>query len=187
MPATELTQSLLLQGLGISHTYCEEEADEDEWVAADREDWIAGACLQLLGSWRRYQVFILGQDDFKEARVKLPLPATTREYKGHEYSLYIIPPVDEEQRKVRAGTVQGILDALSRLHSTSNDVQKLVAVSPPALIHHALDPTTLTGANSIQYTQEHVRQGNPDLTSAELDSLCGQFLHNWDHQLDVVL
>jgi len=39
----------------------------------------------------------------------------------------------------------------------------------------------------MQYTQEHVREGKPDMNSAELDSICRNTLRNWEHQLDVVL
>ena len=121
---------IVKQGLGSSHTFCDEEADEEDWGSADQDDWITGACLQLLGSWRRHRVSILGQDDQNEARVKLTPPATVSEYKWHEYVFYMFASVDEEQKEAKLQVAQEHLDALEKLSSqaTSNDVRSLVSV-----------------------------------------------------------
>ena len=93
-----LTCSSLILGLGLPHNYCDEEANEENWDSADQDEWIAGACVQLLGSWRRHRICILGRDNLNEARVKLTPPAIASEYKRHEYSFYMFAPIDEEQQ-----------------------------------------------------------------------------------------
>ena len=103
---------------------------------------------QLLGSWRRHRVSILGQDDQDEARVKLTPPAIASEYKRHEYSFYMFAPVDEEQREAKSAVVKEYMDALWKLSSEalSKDVRSLVSVSLLARDHRGSASTTLTSA-----------------------------------------
>ena len=143
-----LTCSSLILGLGLPHNYCDEEANEENWDSADQDEWIAGACVQLLGSWRRHRICILGRDNLNEARVKLTPPAIASEYKRHEYSFYMFAPVDEEQREAKSAVVKEYMDALWKLSSEalSKDVRSLVSVSLLARDHRGSASTTLTSA-----------------------------------------